>query len=79
MAHDEKLGTVLDEFGKLGHDEPVFVIRAKDKSAPAAIRAYANVAREAGADDSHVRAARAVAAGFEEWQHRNPALVKCPD
>jgi len=79
VARDSKLGVVLDEAKRLGYEEPVFVIRGKDITAPSAIRAYAWLAAEAGAPPEHVEAARQRAAEFEAWQKTAPALVKVPD
>lgn len=59
-------------------DEPLFIIRAQDKLAPAAIRAYARLLRE----KKLTKAALAVgkyAKEVEAWQKAHKERVKLPD
>ena len=57
---------------------PVFVIKGKDKLAPRAVDAYAQLCDTLGLDEQR----RPVDLGAEEirgWQQRHPGLVKLPD
>lgn len=48
------------------HDEPVFVLLARDPTASAAVRQW--VCLNTGADEDKKRSARAVAAAMEQWR-----------
>ncbi len=78
MAYDRKYGKVTIERGTIGDDEPVFLIRSRDRAAPAAIRAYAIAAERAGADEAMVAEVRAAAVVVAEWQCEHPDLVRVP-
>ena len=58
---------IQDSKGVIGEDEPVFLMRAKDLSAPAVVEEWARLAEESGA---HGRAAtaRAWADEMRAWQ-----------
>lgn len=58
-------------------DEPVFLLRAKDRTAPAAVEAWANLAEIAGARPNIVNAARKQANAMREWQSKN--ATQTPD
>lgn len=63
---------------RIPSDEPLFIIRAQDKLAPAAIRAYARLLRE----KKLTKAATAVgkyAREVEAWQKAHKERVKLPD
>lgn len=79
MAIDPKYGmvTVEREPGTpFGSDEPVFILRAQDKSAPMIIRAYGH----AHADNPALqRSAEEARDFFLMWQVNNPSKVKEPD
>lgn len=62
----------------IGRDEPVFLIRGRDVTAPTAIREWAAVAREHGADAAAADA-EAWAAEVEAWQQSHHDRVKVPD
>lgn len=71
---------IQDPEGKIGKDEPVFLIRGQDKCAPAAIRAYADFAQLTGADPEVCQATRAFADYIEyTWQGRPNPDPKIPD
>lgn len=78
MGYDRKYGQVTTERGTIGDDEPVFVIRGADKSAPNAIRAYASNAAICGADDDMIANVRERANQVAAWQAEHPDLVKVP-
>ena len=62
----------------IGEDEPVFLLRAQDRAAPLAVRAYANLADSFGAHDI-AAAARIHADRMLEWQDAHQQSVKVPD
>lgn len=54
--------------GKADLDEPLFILRAQDRCAPFAVRAWAERARGAGAAAEKVAEAMEVAQAMETWQ-----------
>lgn len=62
---------IQDPAGKIGEDEPVFLIRAHDEIAPEVVRAWADYNEEAGGDDELSRLARDHADLMEAWQKRH--------
>ncbi len=58
-------------------DEPVFVLRAKDETAPTIVRLWAGVAELVGAPHEKTVEARAYANEMERWQNANGC--KTPD
>lgn len=63
---------------KAGDDEPIFVLRAQDKTAPLAVRAWAATAKLVGAGDDKVAEALKTADEMEAWQKAN-GRAKLPD
>ena len=70
---------IQDPSGKIGGDEPVFLLRAQDISAPEAVRAWAVYNIDNGGDIYLSNLAQAHALRMEEWQRDNPTLVKPAD
>jgi len=69
MLHaSPKYNRIQDPLGLIGEDEPVFLLRAKDITAPATVRAWAEFARLVGADDTIVQAALNHADAMRSWQ-----------
>lgn len=77
---------------KLHEGEPFFFLRAQDRLAPDAVRAYADLLKresdKASAEGDQVRAdgllkqslgVLRAARAFMEWQVDNPSMVKLPD
>ena len=63
---------------KIDPDEPVFVLRAKDLTAPMAVRAWANRAEELGTiRPEKLEEARAIAREMIAWQNQHGG--KLPD
>lgn len=60
--------TCLD---KAFDDEPIFVLRARDDSAPAMVREWARRQEKLGSKSSKIDQARAVANAMETWQISN--------
>lgn len=77
MAQDKKYGFI--DIPGIPDSEPIFIIRAKDKSAPQSVEQYANTAIINGSPAEHGAAARQVAAEMRQWQDDNPDLVKAGD
>lgn len=67
------------EQGRSYADEPLFVVRAKDKTAPETIEAHIELARGLGASEQYINATRARVNEFRDWQNANEELVKGPD
>jgi len=59
-------------------DEPLFIIRAQDKLAPAAIRAYARLLREKKLTKGALAVGK-YAREVEAWQKAHKERVKLPD
>lgn len=64
----EDYNRIQDPSGLIPDDEPVFLLRAQDATAPAVVRTWADMAEAAGADARIVLAARHQAFAMESWQ-----------
>lgn len=62
---------------KVADDEPIFVLRAKDLTAPSTVRGWAHHARAVGCAEPKVQEAFNLAASMESWAQRNGG--KYPD
>ncbi len=78
-AVEGKYGRIRADKKNFHPDEPVFLFRATDRLAPAAIIQYAIACREAGCSPEHVKACLEHAKRVQEWQRDHPELVKLPD
>ena len=65
---------IQDPDGLIPADEPVFLLRAQDSVAPRAVKFYATLAKEAGADAAFVDAVQRHARAMLLWP-----VVKVPD
>lgn len=66
-------------FGKAALDEPLFILRAQDRCAPAAVRDWAHRARGAGTVPAEkVAEAMDIALAMEQWQE-STGRAKWPD
>lgn len=79
MAIDRKYGKVETSLQTLGEDEPVFIIRAKDRASIPALLAYAQEALRIGASVEFVYDVAGSILRFEKWQVANGDIVKVPD
>lgn len=59
---------IQDPEGKIGEDEPVFLVRAQDMAAPFAVRAWAEFNELAGGDPDLSSLARRHADLMQDWQ-----------
>lgn len=64
---------------KAALDEPLFVLRAKDRLAPSVVRVWAVLARLSGAHDGKTNNAEQVARDMEDWADGVRAKSKIPD
>ncbi len=60
-------------------EEPVFLIRAQDQTAPLVVEEWLEQAEQAGADPGKLAAARYHLTAIKAWQAANPERVKVPD
>lgn len=72
------------KYGKLdipgiGEDEPVFILRAQDKTAADNLDGYSLNASLAGCKGDLIGMMDDVEEQFENWQEANSNLVKLPD
>ncbi len=68
---------IQDADGKIGDDEPVFIVRGLDAIAPAAILAWADTLAEMGGDPATVLRVRMYAGEVADWGRKHGA--KLPD
>ena len=79
MRHARKdYDRIQDPAGLIPEDEPVFLLRGKDKAAPRAIRQWAIEAARLGASQAILYAARCQAEAMEDYQRRT-GLGQVPD
>jgi hypothetical protein len=68
---------IQDSSGKIGKDEPVFLLRAKDAIAPRTLRFWADDLERIGGDPVAIDTVREHAKLMEHWQRNNDC--KLPD
>lgn len=68
---DSKYGRVTLEKGEFPEDEPVFVLRAKDKMLVPLLHEYRRLCEEAGSPARHLNNIDAACRQVEEWQAKN--------
>lgn len=67
----EDYNRIQDPLRKIAEDEPVFLLRAKDKAAPGTVRLWANLHMMGGGDPKLSVMANNHAALMEKWQEKN--------
>jgi hypothetical protein len=67
----EDYNRIQDPAGLIGEDEPVFLLRAKDKTAPNIVRKWAMEQVNQGSEDPCIEVALKWADTMEEWQKVN--------
>lgn len=77
MSIEGKYGTVITEFGSIGQDEPVFLLRARDALAVKTISDYWIRAIDAGCSQGFQDSLSGVMETFLAWQEENE--TKVPD
>lgn len=73
----EDYNRIQDPEGKIAEDEPVFLLRAKDITAPDTLRWWAHNLAACGGDGKLVQLALDHANLMDKWQGENPC--KLPD
>lgn len=73
-TRDQRIVRECEESG-----EPFFVLRAKDRLAPAGVAAYGDVAEANDCDEDFLGRVNDRVAEFQAWQEANPGRVKTPD
>jgi hypothetical protein len=63
---------------KVDDDEPIFVLRAQDATAPSRVLDWINGARSTLSED-HLQEALGAVVAMIEWQSQHPERVKLPD
>ena len=76
-AREDYQERIQDSASLIPEDEPVFLIRAQDVTAPSVVLYWAECAEDEGASSNMVRVARQHAARMLEWQREHG--VKVPD
>ena len=66
-------------YDKIPEDEPIFILAARDITAPGHVQAWIDKARALGVNDNKVAHAVMHLKWMQDWQARNPQLVKTPD
>jgi len=59
-------------------DEPVFILRARDRLALQVLRFYLQVARDSACVDQHIAGCERAVRAFELFQQGNPKRMKQP-
>jgi len=78
MRHARKdYDRIQDPEGKIPQDEPVFLIRGQDITAPDVVHHWADLAAARGASSEIVMLAREQAERMRDWQRLN--VGKVPD
>ena len=67
----EDYNRIQDPAGLIGEDGPVFLLRAKDKTAPNIVRKWAMEQVNQGSEDPCIEVALKWADVMEEWQKKN--------
>ena len=70
---------IQDPSGKIGEDEPVFLIRAKDMCSVATLNFWASYAESQGANSDIVETAKRQSLAMIEWQGKNLDKIGVPD
>jgi len=71
----EDYNRIQDPEGKIGEDEPVFLVRAKDKCAPGIMRYWARIHEDMGGDLKMSEMMREHAKKAEDWQSLNGCKI----
>lgn len=71
MGTSFKYGKVTTGDGKIGKDEPVFVLTGHDAHSVTLVRLYASLCEQTGSTEDHVAECNAVADEMARWQDDN--------
>ena len=79
MPRDRKYGRVLVESGAIPEDEPVFLLRAKDRASLQTMIAYKAACLGVGAGTEHIARVDESVREFRRWRAANVRRMKVPD
>lgn len=81
LSGEDCVLTFEQEQGPLtfSEDEPLFLVRGKDKAAWETLIKYIEECERLGSPDEHIRAAQHAAGKLMAWQQINNPVVKVPD
>jgi len=72
----KRLERTIGCFSKAKEDEPVFVLQARDRLAPAVVRLWCTLATLSGRSDEKINSAAQVADEMEQWRDLDPACTE---
>lgn len=75
MIKSEEISNPDSCLNKAGDEEPVFVLRAHDRTAPFTVRFWITQARGRGAPEAKLKEAQEIVDEMEAWQAANGAKV----
>ena len=78
MAIAGKYGRITTECGDIPEDEPVFLLRARDRQAIYAIAAYSRHCSQRNSPLAHLNDLARVIGVFADWQEANPERMRVP-
>jgi hypothetical protein len=79
LGTDGKYGRVSTEHGDIPDDEPVIVVRARDKNSAPLISAYWELCKRGGSPQFHLDLVEQTYKRFTDWQEAHPDQVRTPD
>jgi len=84
LAHERGMMAKSVKYGRLGiagipDDEPVFVLRAKDSVALAAVTMYREMCMLIGCTVAHTDAIQQLLTDFEDWRAAHENQIGFPD
>jgi hypothetical protein len=66
-------------WSRIADDEPIFILAARDKTAPARVNDWIETCRTLGVNQDKLERAKNHLTAMIEWQAANPDKVKLPD
>jgi len=75
MGTEGKYGPITTERGSIPEAEPVFLLRAKDKTTIATLETYLHLCQEAGSPPEHLAGVEQAIQKFKRWQRDHRAQV----
>jgi hypothetical protein len=79
MALSAKYGKIAVERGSIPEDEPVFLLRGKDKLVPRLLEYYEMMCKAQGANEGQQESVIRAAEEIRRWQGEHYDSVKLPD
>lgn len=79
MGYDTRFGNVKTQHDNIPDDEPVFMVRARDKLSLDIIGYYMFRSIQAGSSRGHLQMVMGAIEEFRFWQEQHPEDMKTPD